>query len=106
MLYEVITIAAARERGVPVLVDPKGSDFERYRGATLLTPNLKEFEAVVGRCESDSELRERGMALRQRLEPDAVRVLVAITIQVIRAGLEQQRAAGEKPRVATRNNFV
>ncbi len=70
-------IAAAREQGVPVLVDPKGSDFERYRGATLLTPNLKEFEAVVGRCESDSELRERGMALRQRLELDALLITLS-----------------------------
>ncbi len=70
-------IAAARERGVPVLVDPKGSDFERYRGATLLTPNLKEFEVVVGRCESDSELRERGMALRQRLDLDALLITLS-----------------------------
>ena len=34
---------------VPVLIDPKGTDFERYRGATLLTPNMSEFEAVVGK---------------------------------------------------------
>lgn len=43
-------IQLARKANVPVLIDPKGSDFERYRGATLLTPNLSEFEAVVGRC--------------------------------------------------------
>src|SRR5690606_8919288 len=43
-------IRAAREAGVPVLVDPKGSDFGRYRGATLLTPNLLEFELIVGKC--------------------------------------------------------
>ncbi|MFT5197850.1 MAG: D-beta-D-heptose 7-phosphate kinase/D-beta-D-heptose 1-phosphate adenosyltransferase [Planctomycetota bacterium] len=42
-------IAAARERGVPVLVDPKGSDFTRYRGATLVTPNRKEAELALGR---------------------------------------------------------
>ena len=41
-------IARARSAGVPVLVDPKGTDFARYRGATALTPNLGEFEAVVG----------------------------------------------------------
>ena len=70
-------IAMAREQGVPVLVDPKGSDFERYRGATLLTPNLKEFEAVVGFCESDSDLRERGMALRERLQLDALLVTLS-----------------------------
>jgi D-beta-D-heptose 7-phosphate kinase / D-beta-D-heptose 1-phosphate adenosyltransferase len=60
-------IAAAREQGVPVLVDPKGSDFKKYRDATLLTPNLKEFEAVVGHCETDQILNERGMALREKL---------------------------------------
>lgn len=43
-------IELARERGVPVLVDPKGRDFARYRGATALTPNLHEFEAVAGAC--------------------------------------------------------
>ncbi len=43
-----LLIEAARKAGVPVLVDPKGTDFERYRGATLLTPNMGEFEAVVG----------------------------------------------------------
>ncbi|WP_075183052.1 bifunctional D-glycero-beta-D-manno-heptose-7-phosphate kinase/D-glycero-beta-D-manno-heptose 1-phosphate adenylyltransferase HldE [Pantoea sp. 1.19] len=56
-------IALAREAGVPVLVDPKGTDFERYRGATLLTPNLSEFEAVVGKCKTDEELVERGLRL-------------------------------------------
>mgnify|MGYP000603669087 CR=1 FL=1 len=41
-------IARARQRGVPVLVDPKGTDWQRYRGATLLTPNLPEFRQVAG----------------------------------------------------------
>lgn len=56
-------IDAARAADVPVLIDPKGTDFSRYRGATLLTPNLAEFEAVVGKCHSEAELVERGMAL-------------------------------------------
>ena len=43
-------IRAARAAGKPVIVDPKGSDFEKYRGATLITPNLHEFETVVGHC--------------------------------------------------------
>ncbi|MCB9908633.1 MAG: D-glycero-beta-D-manno-heptose-7-phosphate kinase [Planctomycetes bacterium] len=42
-------IQAARRRGIPVLVDPKGSDFTRYRGATLVTPNRKEAEQALGR---------------------------------------------------------
>ncbi len=70
-------IAMAREQGVPVLVDPKGSDFERYRGATLMTPNLKEFEAVAGRCDSDVELRERGMALRESLDIEALLITLS-----------------------------
>ena len=56
-------IAAARAAGVPVLVDPKGTDFSRYRGATLLTPNFHEFEAVVGACSTEAELVERGEQL-------------------------------------------
>lgn len=67
-------IQLARSAGVPVLIDPKGNDFERYRGATLLTPNLSEFEAVVGRCQSEDELVERGMALLHRFDLDALLV--------------------------------
>ncbi len=54
-------IQLARAAGVPVLVDPKGTDFARYRGATLLTPNLSEFEAVVGKCKDEAQIVERGM---------------------------------------------
>ncbi len=60
-------IAAAGERGIPVVVDPKGVDFERYRGATLLTPNQAEFEAVAGHCASEAELVAKGEILRDRL---------------------------------------
>jgi len=56
-------IALAEKHNIPVLVDPKGSDFERYRGATLLTPNLHEFEDVVGPCPDEKTLVERGMQL-------------------------------------------
>jgi D-beta-D-heptose 7-phosphate kinase/D-beta-D-heptose 1-phosphate adenosyltransferase len=67
-------IVNARLQGVPVLVDPKGSDFARYKGATLLTPNLSEFEAVVGTCETEAELVERGLALVGELDIDALLV--------------------------------
>jgi len=61
-------IAACRKHGVPVLVDPKGSDFKRYAGATAITPNLSEFEAVVGPCGGDDqELETRAEALRKKL---------------------------------------
>jgi len=67
-------IAAARARDIPVLVDPKGSDFSSYRGASLLTPNLAELEAVVGRCETEAELVTRGGELMAELELGALLV--------------------------------
>ena len=56
----VALIGACREAGVRVLVDPKGSDFSKYRGASVITPNQSEFEAVVGVCATDEELVSRG----------------------------------------------
>ena len=50
----------------PVLIDPKGTDFERYRGATLLTPNMSEFEAVVGKCDSEEDIIEKGLKINFR----------------------------------------
>jgi len=67
-------LAHCRELNKPTLVDPKGLDFERYRGATLLTPNLSEFEAVVGRCDTDETLVERAEALRSSLDLDGILV--------------------------------
>ncbi|KHT65493.1 heptose 1-phosphate adenyltransferase [Photobacterium gaetbulicola] len=67
-------IQLARKSGVAVMVDPKGADFERYRGATLLTPNLSEFEAVAGNTESEQDLVEKGMALIERFELEALLV--------------------------------
>jgi len=67
-------ITQAREAGIPVLIDPKGSDFTRYRGATLLTPNLSEFEAVVGKCHSEQQLVEKGMALLESCQLSALLV--------------------------------
>ncbi|MCM2680389.1 bifunctional D-glycero-beta-D-manno-heptose-7-phosphate kinase/D-glycero-beta-D-manno-heptose 1-phosphate adenylyltransferase HldE [Echinimonas agarilytica] len=67
-------IAIAKRNGIPVLVDPKGSEFEKYRGATLMTPNLSEFELVVGCCNTEQELVEKAHALRQELELDALLV--------------------------------
>ena len=65
-------IRAARAVGKAVLVDPKGSDFSKYRGATLITPNLSEFEAVVGACPNDETVVEKGAALRAELELEAL----------------------------------
>jgi D-beta-D-heptose 7-phosphate kinase/D-beta-D-heptose 1-phosphate adenosyltransferase len=49
-------IGVCREAGIPALVDPKGTDFSKYRGASLITPNQSEFEAVAGVCADDDEL--------------------------------------------------
>ncbi|ENO84490.1 D-glycero-beta-D-manno-heptose-7-phosphate kinase [Thauera linaloolentis] len=65
-------VRIARGQGTPVVVDPKGTDFGRYRGATVITPNMSEFEAVVGHCADEATLRERGEALRESLALDAV----------------------------------
>ncbi|HIF9077587.1 TPA: bifunctional D-glycero-beta-D-manno-heptose-7-phosphate kinase/D-glycero-beta-D-manno-heptose 1-phosphate adenylyltransferase HldE [Photobacterium damselae] len=67
-------IQRARQASVAVLVDPKGTDFERYRGATLLTPNLSEFEAVVGKTRSDDELVTKGLELIERFDLEALLV--------------------------------
>ncbi len=65
-------IAACRDAGVPTLVDPKGSDFSKYRGASLITPNQSEFEAVVGVCNSDEDLVSHGNTLLTELALDAL----------------------------------
>ena len=60
-------IDMARQAGIPVLVDPKQRDFAHYHGASLITPNLMEFETAVGfPCKNDDELVERGLELIAR----------------------------------------
>jgi rfaE bifunctional protein kinase chain/domain len=65
-------IALAKDRGIPVLVDPKGDDFSRYRGATVLTPNRSEFRDVVGRWHSEAELATKAQTLRAELGLEAL----------------------------------
>ena len=67
-------IALAKNQGKAVLVDPKGTDFERYRGATLLTPNLSEFEAVVGECKTENDIVTKGQDLLVQLDLEAMLV--------------------------------
>ena len=67
-------IQKARAANIPVFIDPKGADFECYRGATLLTPNMKEFEDVVGKVKSDQELVEKALALVEEFEFEALLV--------------------------------
>ncbi len=65
-------IELARAHAKPVLVDPKGSDYERYRGATLLTPNRGEFREVAGRWSSEEDFAARARRLRESLALDAL----------------------------------
>ncbi|HAB64220.1 MAG TPA: D-glycero-beta-D-manno-heptose-7-phosphate kinase, partial [Pseudomonas sp.] len=67
-------IQAARQRGIPVLADPKGKNFEIYRGASVITPNLGEFEAIVGHCTDEAELVSKGAELMHSLELGALLV--------------------------------
>jgi D-glycero-beta-D-manno-heptose-7-phosphate kinase len=65
-------IAMARRAGVPVLVDPKGEDYSRYRGATVITPNRSEFRQVAGGWKSESELTTKAQRLRRSLGVQAL----------------------------------
>ncbi|MCU6432683.1 D-glycero-beta-D-manno-heptose-7-phosphate kinase [Undibacterium sp. Jales W-56] len=68
----VAMIAAAKAAGKPILVDPKGSDFSRYAGATVLTPNKSELRQVIGEWRNEAELTEKAQALRQKLDLQAL----------------------------------
>ena len=65
-------IRMAREAGKPVLVDPKGEDYARYRGAAILTPNRSEFREVAGKWRDEAELEAKAQRLRRDLELDAL----------------------------------
>ena len=65
-------IAQARAAGKPILIDPKGSDYSRYRNATAITPNRAEMQEVIGAWSDEADLRTKAHALRQELQLDAV----------------------------------
>lgn len=67
-------IVAARAAGVPVLVDPKGHLYRRYRGATMITPNRSEMQEAVGRWHDENELESRAQKLRTELDLEALLV--------------------------------
>ena len=67
-------IQLARSKSIPVIVDPKGTDFSRYRGATLITPNPNELEAVVGPCEHEDDLVNKGLKMLSDLQLEALLV--------------------------------
>lgn len=59
-------IKIAKEHGKKILVDPKGTDFERYTGATAITPNMSEFEAVVGTVINEDDLKVKAYKLLEK----------------------------------------
>jgi len=65
-------IQQAVSHQIPVLVDPKGSDFSKYKGATVITPNLSEFEQVVGHCKTENDIVTKGMGLLEELNLSAL----------------------------------
>lgn len=67
-------IAAAKTANVPVLVDPKGMDFTRYQGATLIKPNQSEFESIVGEASQTDVLVSKAESLIRSLELEALLV--------------------------------
>ena len=67
LTHIVRMIQAARRAGKAVLVDPKGDDYSRYRGATLITPNRTEFRRVAGAWKGERELTERAQQVRRKL---------------------------------------
>jgi D-glycero-beta-D-manno-heptose-7-phosphate kinase len=68
LAHIVRMISQARDAGKTVLVDPKGADYERYRHASVITPNRAELEQVIGSWSSEAELREKAHALRTSLQ--------------------------------------
>ncbi|MDR1057792.1 MAG: bifunctional D-glycero-beta-D-manno-heptose-7-phosphate kinase/D-glycero-beta-D-manno-heptose 1-phosphate adenylyltransferase HldE [Coxiellaceae bacterium] len=65
-------IELARNMRKPVFVDPKGRDFNIYRGATLIKPNMVEFEAIVGSCHNEAEIETKGLQLLRQCEIQAI----------------------------------
>ncbi|MBF0804619.1 MULTISPECIES: D-glycero-beta-D-manno-heptose-7-phosphate kinase [unclassified Neisseria] len=72
LLHVASMIEWARRAGKPVLIDPKGGDYEKYAGATLLTPNRAELKEVAGSWRSEAELAEKARRLCRNLEFEAL----------------------------------
>ena len=93
-------ISVARQAGKPVVIDPKGRDFEKYAGASVITPNMAEFEAVVGPCADDLEVEQKGEQLRQRLG------LQALLITRSERGMTLIQGGGQAVHLPTRAREV
>ncbi len=67
-------IARAQAAGKPILIDPKGTDYSRYQGATVITPNRAELQQVIGHWQDEADLRAKAQTLRERLGLQAILV--------------------------------
>jgi len=65
-------ITLARKANIPVFVDPKGLDFSIYHGANAITPNYKEFEAIVGPCQTEYEIADKAQQFLRQHDIDAL----------------------------------
>ncbi|MFZ2627967.1 MAG: D-glycero-beta-D-manno-heptose-7-phosphate kinase [Rugosibacter sp.] len=87
-------IELARAKGKPVLVDPKGDDYSRYAGATLLTPNRTELREVIGRWQDEAALELKAQRLREELD------LTALLVTRSEEGMSLFSAAGVRHEAA------
>jgi len=93
-------IEIARGQGKTVLVDPKGEDYSKYAGASVVTPNRAELREVVGSWKDDAELGAKAQALRERLGLSALLVtLGADGMTLFEAGRVRHEAAREQHEV-------
>ncbi|ADD79414.1 PfkB family carbohydrate kinase [Candidatus Riesia pediculicola] len=77
-LYETSKIIdLARNYKIPVLVDPYGKNFEKYKESTMLTPNLDEFELVVGKCSNNSEMEKKGFEMIRSLSLESILITLS-----------------------------
>jgi D-beta-D-heptose 7-phosphate kinase/D-beta-D-heptose 1-phosphate adenosyltransferase len=67
-------ISLARKKGIKIIVDPKGNNFQKYRNANLIKPNLNEFELIVGKCKNLSDVQEKAKKLRIELNLESLLV--------------------------------
>lgn len=65
-------INTARKLDIPVVIDPKGTDFNKYRNASIITPNIHEFELIVGPCIDENAISEKALDLLHELDLNAI----------------------------------
>jgi D-glycero-beta-D-manno-heptose-7-phosphate kinase len=95
-----VMIREGRKAGKIVLVDPKGDDYSRYRGASMVTPNLKELREVVGTWRDEKDLASRAQALREKLRLDALLLTRGENGMTLFRNRKTVRVAAEKREVS------